>query len=142
ILMNNKTKFLAIALSILSLSARAEKISLVGATVINPADGKVLPNATVVIDGAKIERVAMGKQDAGTLGKQIDCAGKFILPGYIDTHIHFFQSADLFTRPDGADLNSVRPYKDEVAWIKSHLDDVFARYIRCGITSVVDVGGP
>jgi imidazolonepropionase-like amidohydrolase len=29
-----------------------------------------------------------------------------------------------------------------VAWIKSHLDDVFARYLRCGITSVVDVGGP
>jgi imidazolonepropionase-like amidohydrolase len=120
----------------------AEKISLVGATVINPADGKVLPNATIVINGGKIESVAMGKQDAGTLGKQIGCAGKFILPGYIDTHVHFFQSADLFTRPDGSDLNSVRPYKDEVAWIKSHLDDAFTRYIRCGITSVVDVGGP
>src|SRR6266513_2244862 len=140
--MNNKTKFLAIALSIFSLSARAEKISLVGGTVINPADGKVLPNATVVIDGDKIERVAIGKQDAASLGKQIDCSGKFILPGYIDTHIHFFQSGDLFTRPDGADLNSVRSYKDEVAWVKSHLNDVFARYLRCGITSVVDVGRP
>ena len=125
-----------------ALGARAEKISLVGGTVINPADGKVLPNATVVIDGDKIERVAIGKQDATALRKQIDCSGKFILPGYIDTHVHFFQSGDLFTRPDGADLNSVRPYKDEVAWIKSHLNDVFARYIRCGITSVVDVGGP
>src|SRR5207237_7767017 len=61
---------------------------------------------------------------------------------YSDTYVHFFRSADLFTRPDGTDLNNVRPYKDEVAWIKSHLDDVFARYIRCGITSVVDVGGP
>src|SRR5438477_1282821 len=121
---------------------RAEKISLVGATVINPGDGKVLPNATVVINGDKIERVSMGKQDATTLGRQVSCMGKFILPGYIDTHVHFFQSADLFTRPDGADFNSVRPYKDEVAWIKSHLDDVFARYIRSGITSVVDVGGP
>ena len=123
-------------------TVHAEKISLVGATVINPADGKVLPNATIVINGDKIERVAMGKQEAATLGKQIPCVGKFILPGYIDTHVHFFQSADLFTRPDGADFNSVRPYKDEVAWIKSHLDDEFARYIRCGITSVVDVGGP
>jgi imidazolonepropionase-like amidohydrolase len=121
---------------------RAEKVALVGATVINPADGKVAPNTTVVINGDKIERVAMGKQDAATLGKQMSCADKFILPGYIDTHVHFFQSADLFTRPDGADFNSVRPYKDEVAWIRSHLDDVFARYIRCGITSVVDVGGP
>ena len=124
------------------LTAHAERISLVGATVINPADGKLMPNATVVINGDKIERVAMGKQDAATLGKQVPCAGKFILPGYIDTHVHFFQSADLFTRPDAADFNSVRPYKDEVAWIKSHLDDDFARYIRCGITSVVDVGGP
>src|SRR4026208_944617 len=141
--MNNKNVVLvAIALSSFVLTARSEKISLVGATVINPADGKVLPNATVVIDGNKIERVAMGKQDAATLGKQISCVGKFILPGYIDTHVHFFQSADLFTRPDGADFNSVRPYKDEVAWIKSHLDDDFARYLRSGITSVVDVGGP
>src|SRR6476620_5216142 len=133
---------LILAFSLLAAPIYAEKISLVGATEINPSDGKVLPNATVVINGDKIERVAMGKQDAATLGKQISCVGKFILPGYIDTHVHFFQSADLFTRPDGADFNSVRPYKDEVAWIKSHLDDDFARYIRCGITSVVDVGGP
>ena len=123
-------------------AVRAEKVSLIGATVINPADGKVMPNATIVINGDKIERVAMGRQDAATLGKQVPCVGKFILPGYIDTHVHFFQSADLFTRPDGADFNSVRPYKDEVAWIKSHLDDDFARYLRGGITSVVDVGGP
>src|ERR1700693_4928356 len=134
--------FFSLCVLLLTPAARAEKLSLVGATVINPAEGKVLPNTTIVINGDKIEAVVMGKQNAAALGKQIDCKGKFILPGYIDTHIHFFQSADLFTRPDGADLNSVRPYKDEVAWIKSHLNDVFARYIRCGITSVVDVGGP
>ena len=137
-----KTQIYLLVVLLAAGTACAEKISLIGGTVINPADGKVLPNATVVINGDKIERVAMGRQDAATLGKQIPCVGKFILPGYIDTHVHFFQSADLFTRPDGADLNSVRPYKDEVAWIKSHLDDTFARYIRCGITSVVDVGGP
>src|SRR5213594_3210577 len=141
--MNNKTNCLAaIALSIFAITAQAEEIALVGATVINPADGKVMPNATVVINGQKIENVATGKQNAAALGRQIDCAGKFILPGYIDTHVHFFQSGDLFTRPDGADLNSVRPYRDEVGWIKSHLADTFARYLRCGITSVVDVGGP
>ena len=134
---------IALTLSSFALAnVHAEKTALVDGTVINPADGKVLPNATVVIDGDKIERVSIGKQDAATLGKQIDCTGKFILPGYIDTHIHFFQSGDLFTRPDGTDLNSVRPYKDEVAWVKSHVNDVFDRYLRSGITSVVDVGGP
>ncbi len=133
---------LVLAVLLFTAALRAERISLIGGTVINPADGKVLPNATVVIDGDKIERVAIGRQDAASLGKQIACVGKFILPGYIDTHIHFFQSGDLFTRPDGTDLNSVRPYKDEVAWVKGHVNDVFARYLRSGITSVVDVGGP
>jgi len=133
---------LVIAVLLFAAALRAERMSLVGGTVINPADGKVLPNATVVIDGNKIERVAIGKQEAASLGKQIDCVGKFILPGYIDAHVHFFQSGDLFTRPDGTDLNSVRPYKEEVAWVKGHVNDVFARYLRSGITSVVDVGGP
>ena len=106
---------LVLALLLFTAALRADKISLVGATVINPVDGKVLPIATVVINADRIERVSMGKQDAATLGRQIGCAGKFILPGYVDTHVHFFQSADLFTRPDSADFNSVRPYKDEVA---------------------------
>ncbi len=138
-----KFRIVLCLLSIFALTARGEKIALVGATVINPADGKVMPNATVVINGHTIESVSMGKQSAAALGqKQIDCSGKFILPGYIDTHVHFFQSGDLFTRPDVVDLTKVRPYADEVGWIKSHLNDTFARYLRSGITSVVDVGGP
>src|SRR5213595_2508692 len=129
--------------SALATSALAQKISLVGGTVINPADGKIVQNAVVVINGDKIESIASRKESGVPVGSRwIECDGKFILPGYIDTHVHFFQSGDLFTRPDGADLNSVRPYKDEVGWIKSHLADTFARYIRSAITSVVDVGGP
>src|SRR4051794_35316310 len=135
---------LSVTLCLLSLATttHAEKVSLVGATVINPADGKVLPNATVVINGDKIERVAMGKQDAASLGRQVSCVGKFILPGYIDTHVHFFQSAYLFARPSGAIFNSLRPYKGGVEWIKSHLAAESALYIRSGITRVGDVGGP
>jgi len=125
------------------ISARAEKIALVNGTLINPMTEVVLPGAHVLIDNDRV--VGFGDEITFDLPKdarRIDCKGKFILPGYIDTHIHFFQSGDLFTRPDAADLNSVRPYKDEVTWVKSHVNDVFARYLRCGITSVVDVGGP
>src|SRR5438445_932667 len=134
---------LALALSISALSVHAEKIALVNGTLINPGQGQAVPNALVIVDGERIAAVGDARSAISTAGARvIDCKGKFILPGYIDTHIHFFQSADLFTRPDGADLNSVRPYKEEVAWVKSHVNDVFARYLRCGITSVVDVGGP
>jgi imidazolonepropionase-like amidohydrolase len=142
--MINRTKFLVvIALSILSLSANAETIALVKGTLINPGPSQIIQNATIIIDGDRIAATGDAKAvNAPKDARVVDCKGKFILPGYIDTHVHFFQSGDLFTRPDGADLNSVRPYQDEVVWVKSHLNDVFARYLRSGITSVVDVGGP
>jgi imidazolonepropionase-like amidohydrolase len=131
---------LALALSIFALTARAEKIALVNGTIISPDKSQ---NATIIIDGDKI--AAAG--DAKTIStpkdaRLIDCKGKFILPGYIDTHVHFFQSGDLYTRPDVVDLTKVRPYAEEVAWIKRNLPDTFERYLRSGITSVVDVGGP
>ena len=134
---------LAFALSIFALAARAEKIALVGGTLIDPATSQVLENSVVVIDGDRISAVGTRKGMAVPTGsKWIDCKGKFILPGYIDTHVHFFQSGDLFTRPDVVDLTKVRPYAEEVAWIKRNLPDTFERYLRSGITSVVDVGGP
>ncbi len=145
--MINRTKFLVlIALAIFTLTANAEKIALVHGTLINPGTSQIVRDATIVINGDRIAAAGDAKTispaAAGKDAKVIDCKGKFILPGYIDTHIHFFQSSDLYTRPDAVDLTKVRPYADEIAWIKRNLPDTFARYLRSGITSVVDVGGP
>ena len=142
-----KTRFLFLfvltVLFSIPLEAASEKIALVGGTVIDPGTASVKPNAFVLIDGDQI--VSANDSAGGTPPKDakvVDCKGKYILPGYIDTHVHFFQSGDIYTRPDAIDLNSIRPYKDEVAWVKQNLPDTFARYIRSGITAVVDVGGP
>src|SRR5947208_1581541 len=52
--MNNKTKFLAaIALLILPLSARAEKIALINGTLMNPGTSQIVQNATIIIDGGR-----------------------------------------------------------------------------------------
>ena len=135
---------LALAWSIFVLAAHGEKIALTGGTLIRPgAEIEIIEpnmNSTLVIDGDRI--AAIGPKVLPPHTRVVDCKGKFILPGYIDTHIHFFQSGDLFTRPDIVDLTKVRSYSEEVAWVKSHLPDVFSRYLRSGITSVVDVGGP
>ena len=134
----------AFALSIFALAAHAEKIALTRGTLIRPgAEIEIIEpnmNSTLVIDGDRI--AAIGPKVLPPHTGVIDCKGKFILPGYIDTHVHFFQSGDLFTRPDVVDLTKVRPYAEEVAWIKRNLPDTFERYLRSGITSVVDVGGP
>ena len=135
---------LALALSIFATAAQAEKIALINGTMINPATNQILPEATILIDGDHIANVVAppDKLNDAKGARVIDCKGKFILPGYIDTHGHFFQSGGLFTRPDAVDLTKIRPYADEIALIKKNLPDTFARYLRCGITSVVDVGGP
>ena len=116
---------------------------IVNGTLIDPGTGKIISNGAIKIEGERIAAIIEGNTDIPGKGDAvIDAKGKFILPGYIDTHVHFFQSGDIYTRPDAVDLNSVRSYKDEHAWIERNLPDVFARYLRCGITSVVDVGGP
>jgi imidazolonepropionase-like amidohydrolase len=135
-----KWTLLALASLVVNNLASAEKLALINGTIINPANGRIEP-ATVLIENGRIIQVDKLAVPSGQ-ARVIDCKGKFVLPGYIDTHVHFFQSGDLYTRPDGADLNKVRSYKDEVASIKKNLPDTFARYLRCGITSVVDVGGP
>jgi imidazolonepropionase-like amidohydrolase len=141
--MKFRTAF-ALTLSIFAATADAENIALVNGTMINPATNQILPEATILIDGDHIANVVAppDKLDGAKDARVIDGKGKFILPGYIDTHVHFFQSGGLFTRPDGVDLTKIRPYADEIALIKKNLPDTFARYLRSGITSVVDVGGP
>ena len=136
--------FLAFTTAAASLHANPQsKIALVNGTLIDPGTAKIVPNALVIIESGHISAVGDQATAVSTKDAQIiDCKGKFILPGYIDTHVHFFQSGDIYTRPDAVDLTAVRPYKDEVAWVKRNLPDALGRYIRCGITSVVDVGGP
>jgi imidazolonepropionase-like amidohydrolase len=136
-------RIIAIALFFSLTTAKAEPFAFVHGTIINPATATVLHDATLVVDGNKIAAVGSANEVKIPAGaRTIDSSRRFILPGYIDTHVHFFQSGDLFTRPDVVDLTSVRPYKEEIEWVKSHLDDAFTRYLRSGITSVIDVGGP
>jgi imidazolonepropionase-like amidohydrolase len=134
---------LALLASSAALAAPPGKMVLVNGTAIDPGTSKVISNAAVIIEGDHITSIVQNNKDMPMKGDGvIDATGKFILPGYIDTHVHFFQSGDIYTRPDAVDLNSVRSYKDEHDWIERNLPDTFARYLRCGITSVVDVGGP
>ncbi|HEX3456421.1 MAG TPA: hypothetical protein VHR97_00555, partial [Candidatus Baltobacteraceae bacterium] len=117
--------------------------ALIGTTAFVGADLTAVPDATILLHGNAIEAVGPSSQvaiPAGTL--RVDVPGTFTIPGLIDSHVHFFQSGGLYTRPDAIDLRSVRPYTDELQWIRGNLQDTFARYLTAGITSVVDVGGP
>lgn len=118
--------------------------AIVGGNIINPKGANSLENATIIIEGNKITNIGKTGEIEVPQGAEIIVGeGKWIIPGLIDSHVHFFQSGGLYTRPDVVDFRKHVPYiEKELAQIRERLPDTFARYIRCGITSVVDVGGP
>jgi imidazolonepropionase-like amidohydrolase len=107
------------------------------------ADGTVLSDAVVLVQGDRIARVGPAAEISVPEGVPVvGGPEKWIVPGLIDAHVHFFQSGGLYTRPDILDLTARRPYAEERALIRAALPRTFMRYLRSGITSVVDVGGP
>ena len=71
---------------------RTGTLAFVGATVINGTGDPAIPNATIVIRGAKI--IAVGSSDKVKVpsdAQRIDVAGKFIIPGLWDMHAHYEQ---------------------------------------------------
>ncbi len=65
-------------------------VVLRGATVVTMKGDEVLKNADIVVENNRIKRVgARGTVPAGA--KVIDVSGKTIVPGFIDTHAHWFE---------------------------------------------------
>ena len=120
--------------------------AIVGATVIHPdrdAAHAVVRDETIVVRGARIEAVGPASTTSIPRGaKVVDAKGKWVIPGLIDAHVHFFQSGNLFTRPDGAAFGDYMPYAKEDARNRARLKATFKVWIASGVTSVVDIGGP
>jgi imidazolonepropionase-like amidohydrolase len=136
---------LVLALAIASAQARPRNATLIisGGTLIDGTGARAIPDATIVVSGHRI--VAAGPSSkiiVPNYARTIDARGKWIIPGLIDAHVHFFQSGGLYTRPDVIDLRQRVPYERELAWIRRRLPFTFTRYLCSGITSVVDAGGP
>ena len=138
--------FASCALSSVGCGAAEPITAIVGATVIHPERdeaGARAANSTIVIEGRHIK--AIGPADSTPVpagATRIDAKGKWVVPGLIDSHVHFFQSGNLYTRPDVADFNAWMPYAREVERNKKRLPATFKVWIASGVTSVVDVGGP
>ncbi len=112
-------------------------------TIIDVKSGKAVTGQSVLIVDDKIAQTGNLKNikvPAGAL--VVDGAGKYMMPGLVDAHIHFFQSGGLYTRPDVVDFRKTMPYEKEKAFGLNNASDYLHRYLRLGITTVIDVGGP
>jgi imidazolonepropionase-like amidohydrolase len=133
---------ITVILLLFSMITHAQTV-ITNVNVIDVQNGRVVPAQSVLIKGEIIDQVQSAKKFKSPSGALIvDGTGKYLIPGLIDTHIHFFQSGGLYTRPDGLDLRSRVPYEKERAAGFSNAPDYMRRYLCLGITTVIDVGGP
>ncbi|QIL01866.1 amidohydrolase family protein [Sphingomonas sinipercae] len=124
-------------------TAAPQVTALVGGTIVDGNGGAAIKDGVILLQGDRI--LATGPRSTVAIPKgatRVDVSGKWLTPGLIDAHVHFFQSGGLYTRPDGVDLTKVVPYAKDIERSKARLDETFARYLASGVTTVVDAGGP
>lgn len=127
--------FLSAAAAVL-LSAEGKKgappVALVGGTLIDGTGAAPVPGAVVVMEGQMIAAAGPAARvkvpDGAT---RIDVSGKWILPGFIDCHIHTcYPPSDAEFLTDSESLMTLRAL--------AHLNS----YLRSGVTAVRDAGSP
>ncbi|CAJ0721331.1 Adenine deaminase [Ralstonia edaphis] len=106
------------------------QILLKGGSVLDPAHGKPLPRADVLIDGERIVEVS----EQGIVAphaQQIDVTGKTVMPGLIDCHVHVLASlANL-------GVNAVQPN----VLVAFRAMPIMKAMLERGFTTVRDAGG-
>lgn len=121
--------------------SQAQKIFISNVNLVDVDNQKLVSNATVEISGNTIAAIHKKyKKDIPPGAVVIDGAGKFLVPGLTDSHVHFSQTGGLYTRPDAINLRKYMPYEQDIEWSHANMDDVLKRYLQSGITSVIDVG--
>ena len=79
----------AAALTLAAGSAHAETVYLTAARMIDPVAGRAVENPAVVIVDDKVQSVGrQGQLQSPAGARRVDLAGKTILPGLIDMHVH------------------------------------------------------
>lgn len=116
--------------------------AVVGGTVIDGTGRAAIEDAVVLIRDGRIE--AVGSRDAIGVPAgydTLDARGRFVVPGLLDTHVHYSQTGWLDGRPDALDLRSRYPYEDAARRLREHPEVFHRAWLASGVTGVFDVGG-
>ena len=98
--------------------------------------------ATVIVQDDRIQTISETNEEIPAGAQLIDARGTWLIPGLIDGHVHLEQSGSAFTRPDIIGATKLHSYDQDQAWLTDHLPDILHDYLRLGITTIADLGGP
>ncbi len=121
----------------------AKKVTVIsGATLFDGTGAEAIQNSMVVIRSGEIDCVGKDGECFVPLGAEvINAEGKYITPGLVDAHMHFFQTGFFDSRPDAMDITDVYPFAEVAAYQKQNPQRYYNSYLCSGITAVYDVGG-
>jgi imidazolonepropionase-like amidohydrolase len=107
-------------------------IAIIGGTLIDGTGKEPVPNSVILIEGNKIKAVGPATQvKIPKEAQKIEATGKFILPGFIDCHIHL-----------GTETSRLEYYQDSNSLATLRALQLMNNYLQCGVTAVRDVGSP
>lgn len=124
-------------------SALLRPVFIVGGTLIDGTGAPPRRNEGILVEKGRFrivgsEALKRAPRDART----IEASDKWIVPGFIDGHVHFFQTGGLDARPDVVPNPKGVAYRDVVGEIRRAPQKYLRSYVCSGITGVVDPGGP
>ena len=98
-------------------------LAITGATLIDGTGSPPRPGTTILVRDGRIAAVMSDSEaDVADAGTVIDAAGKYVIPGLADMHVHL-------------NLGSALPRRDET------IDIALARELYYGVTSILAIGG-
>jgi imidazolonepropionase-like amidohydrolase len=107
--------FITFTLCLIVIAQPSTRTVISGATVIDGAGRAPIKNAVIVIEGNRIKQIgARGEINLPKNAQVIDAAGKYIIPGLADMHIH--PGNGFFPPGRGGALNFKKVYAQMLAW--------------------------
>jgi imidazolonepropionase-like amidohydrolase len=108
----------------------ARRTLFTNATVVNPAEGDVLADARVLVEGDQVVEVG-GSDVRADPADVVDVAGRFLMPGLVDAHVHVnAATADVTAQADWA-----------TSYVTAHAARNMTEMLDRGFTTVRDVAG-
>lgn len=109
----------------------AKRIIFRGARIFDGDSNRLLDNRDVVVTGDTIEDVLPSTSNAPPDAEVIDCAGRVLMPGLIDAHVHVYL----------AGLNLTRLAQTPMTYLAQYAATFLQACLDRGFTTVRDVGG-
>ena len=115
----------------------SDQVLLKNANLLDVEKGVITTNMDILVDGEKIKAVGKDIPTDKEKSAQIDCSGKFALPGLFECHAHL---AHLRSKNEETKKQIMEDFGTKEA---DELEtQVLREFVIKGITQVRDVGGP